>query len=293
MNTKQLKLFMLIADIKSFSKAAELEALTQPAVTQQISRLEREIGAPLFRRRHKRIELTKKGKLFHRFARNMLAMVDNLEKELKSIGEEEGVLKIGSSHIPTSGIIYQAIVDFKKSYPGTYFIYELSDTESISEMVENELLDIGFIGAVTNDDLVFHSFLGDHLALIAPEDYDIPSRISVSQLKDIPLILNQKESGVRKFLLKQLESSKLDLSELNIIGEIGLPEALISFVRMGMGCAFIPSIILEQTPGPDGLKVVEVTDFSVSRNYYMVTKKGAELSPLARNFRDTFLASLP
>ena len=66
MNTKQLRLFILIADIKSFSKAAELEALTQPAVTQQIMRLEREIGSVLFKRKNKRIELTKKGRLFYK-----------------------------------------------------------------------------------------------------------------------------------------------------------------------------------------------------------------------------------
>ena len=55
MNTKQLKLFLLIADLRSFSKAAELEALTQPAVTQQIMRLEKEIDSQLFKRKHKRI----------------------------------------------------------------------------------------------------------------------------------------------------------------------------------------------------------------------------------------------
>lgn len=292
MNTKQLKLFLLIADVKSFSKAAEMEALTQPAVTQQISRLEREIGSTLFKRRHKRIELTKKGKLFHRFARNMFAMIDNLEKEFKSIDTKEGVLKIGSSHIPASNIIYQAIVEFKQQHPDTYIVYELNDTENISDMVENELLDLGFIGAVTSDALEFQSFSGDELKLVANRDYHVPEEIDLSQLKEVPLILNQKESGVRKFLVRQLEESGIYLADLNIIAEIGLPEALVRFVRLGMGCAFVPSVILDREMSAGDLKVVDVKGFSAFRNYYIATKKGARLSLLTIKFRDLFLSSV-
>lgn len=289
MNTKQIRLFMLIADIKSFSKAAELEALTQPAVTQQISRLEREIGSVLFKRKNKRIELTKKGKLFYKFAKNMLSMVDNLEKELKIIDStDEGILKIGSSHIPTSHMLYEKIVDFKRRYPSAYIIYELNDTENISYMVENELLDVGFVGAVVDNTLDYRSFSGDELKLVSSRGLDIPSKINLSQLKEVPLIINQKESGVRKFLEKKLEEYNIFFSELNIISEIGLPETLLSIVRMGMGCAFIPSIIFDKAMNDGNLKVIEIKNFSAYRNYYMVTKKGAVLSPLAQNFLESF-----
>lgn len=289
MNTKQLRLFLLVADIKSFSKAAELEALTQPAVTQQISRLEREIDSVLFKRKHRRIELTKKGKLFYKFAKNMLTMVDSLEKELRIIdSKDEGILKIGSSHIPTSHMLYEKIAEFKKRYPNTYIIYELNDTENISYMVENEILDMGFIGAMADNGLNYKSFSGDELKLVSQKDFDIPSKINIAQLKEIPLIINQKESGVRKFLEKKFEDYGIYLSELKIVSEIGLPEALLSVVRMGMGCAFIPSIILERVMEEGDLKIIEIKNFSAYRNYYLVTKKGTILSNLAKTFLDTF-----
>lgn len=293
MNTKQLKLFLLIADLKSFSKTAELEALTQPAVTQQINRLEREIGSVLFRRKHKRIELTKKGKLFYKFARNTLTMMDNLEREMKFIdSKDEGILKIGSSHIPTSHILYEKIVDFKNQYPNAYIIYEINDTENISYMVENELLDIGFVGAITNYELNYTSFSGDELKLIARKDFDIQSMITLSELKETPLIINQKESGVRKFLEKKLEEHHISFSDMNIISEIGLPEALIKMVKMGMGCAFIPSIIYEREMGGDELKAIEIKNFSAYRDYYIITKKGARLSNLTKAFRDSFISAV-
>jgi DNA-binding transcriptional LysR family regulator len=293
MNTKQLKLFLLIADLKSFSKTAELEALTQPAVTQQINRLEREIGSVLFRRRHKRIELTKKGKLFYKFAKNMLTMMDTLQKELKVIDSaDEGILKIGSSHIPTSHFLYQKIAEFKQQFPNAYIIYQLSDTENITYMVENELLDIGFVGAIMNNELNYRSFSGDELCLAAHKDIKVASSISLAQLKSVPLIINQKESGVRKFLEKKLDENNINFSEMNIISEIGLPEALIEIVRMGMGCAFVPSIILEREMKKGDLKVITIKNFSAFRHYYLVTKKGMRLPKLAETFLDSFVSAV-
>jgi DNA-binding transcriptional LysR family regulator len=289
MNTKQLRLFILIADIKSFSKAAELEALTQPAVTQQIMRLERETGSVLFRRKNKRIELTKKGRLFYKFAKNMLSMVDSLEKELRIIDStDEGILKIGSSHIPTSHILYKKMVEFKKKYPSAYIIYELNDTENIAFMVENEMLDIGFVGAITDNNLNYRSFSGDELKLVAAKDFDIDDKVSLAQLKEIPLIINQKESGVRRFLENKLEEYGMSLSDLNIISEIGLPEALLSIIRMGMGCGFVPSIILDRYIQDGDLKVIEIKNFSAYRDYYMITKKGVVLSNFANIFLESF-----
>ncbi len=292
MNTKQLKLFMLIADLKSFSKTAELEALTQPAVTQQIIRLEKEMGSALFRRRHKKIELTKKGKLFYKFAKNMLTMVDNLEKEMRISDQgDESYLRIGSSHIPTSEFLYQKIAEFKKTHPHVYIIYELSDTASISYMVENEIIDLGFVGAITNNNLQYRSFSGDELRLVAHKDFDVPTEISISQLKEIPLIINQKESGVRKFLEKKLEEYNILFSELNIISEIGLPDALASVVLHGAGCAFIPSIILERNMHMEKLKIIEVKNFSAYRRYYSIIKKGAILSKIAEEFLNSFITA--
>jgi DNA-binding transcriptional LysR family regulator len=292
MNTKQLKLFMLIADIKSFSKTAELEALTQPAVTQQIIRLEKEMGSALFRRRHKKIELTKKGKLFYKFAKNMLAMVDNLEKEMRIIDQgDESYLRIGSSHIPTSEFLYKKIADFKKVNPHVYIIYELGDTESISYMVENEVLDLGFVGAITNNNLQYRSFSGDELKLVAHKDFKVPSEISLSELKNIPLIINQKQSGVRKFLEKKLEEYNILFSDLNIISEIGLPDALTSVVLHGAGCAFIPSIVLERFGNKEELKIITVKNFKAYRSYYSITKKGALLSKIAEEFLNSFITA--
>jgi DNA-binding transcriptional LysR family regulator len=292
MNTKQLKLFLLIADMKSFSKTAEFEALTQPAVTQQIIRLEKEMGSSLFKRKHKRIELTKKGRLFYRFAKNMLGMVEDLEREMKIMDmRDESYIRIGSSHIPTSDLLYKKIADFKKQYPNAYIIYELNDTENICYMVEHGIIDLGFVGAITNGELHYKSFSGDELKLVAHKDLDVPSEITLEGLKEIPLILNQKESGVRKFLEKKLEEYGISFSDLNIISEIGLPEALINIVQSGVGCAFIPSIMLEKEMKEGDLKVVNIKNFSAYRSYYAVTKRGAVLSKLARTFLDSFITS--
>jgi DNA-binding transcriptional LysR family regulator len=293
MNTKQIRLFLLIADLKSFSKAAELEALTQPAVTQQINRLEREVDSQLLRRKHKRIELTKEGELFYRFAKNMLKMMDNLTRDLKLVdSDDETILRIGSSHIPTSRTLYEKIAEFKKQHPNIYIIYELNDTENIASMVEKEMLDVGFVGAVMNNDLEYRSFKGDELKLVAHKDFKVPNSITLPKLKTIPLIINQKESGVRKFLESKLGESGILFQNMNIISEIGLPEALIEFTRMGMGCSFIPSIILDREIQKGDLKVIDIKNFSAFRNYYLITKKGVKLPDLTETFLESFVSAV-
>jgi len=289
MNTKQLKLFLLIADLKSFSKAADLEALTQPAVTQQIIRLEKEIGSTLFRRKHKRIELTRKGKLFYKFAKNSLSMMENLQKELKLMdSDSENILKIGSSHIPVANILHQKLAEFKKRFPSVYIIYEFNDTETITYMVDNGLIDIGFVGARINENLNYTKFMGDELVLVTQKDFDIPSEITLQQLKKIPLILNQKEAGVRKFLEENLKKYNININDLNIVSEIGLPEAALNVVRFGMGCTFVPSIFLENDKDKDELKIISIKNYSASRNYYMITKKSVILPYIAKEFLKLF-----
>lgn len=290
MNTKQLKLFLLIADLKSFSKAAELEALTQPAVTQQIMRLEKEIDSVLFKRKHKRIELTRKGKLFYRFAKNSIIMMENLQKEIKLMDlKSEGILKIGSSHIPVADILYKKIAEFKKLNPGSYIIYEFSDTANITYMLENELIDVGFVGARINDALNYTKFLGDELILITHLDYDIEPEITISELKKVPLIINQKEAGVRKFLEEKLRQYNISFSDLNIISEIGLPEASLNVIRAGLGCAFIPSVMLDGRKEKDDIKIINIKNFDASRSYYVATKKGVVIPEIAKQFLDLFM----
>jgi DNA-binding transcriptional LysR family regulator len=291
MNTKQLKLFLLVADLKSFSKTAELEALTQPAVTQQISRLEREVGTLLFRRKRKRIELTAKGKLFQKFAQNVLKMVDNIEKEFKTMDtEESSILRIGSSHIPVANILHRKIAEFKIKYPNSYIIYELNDTENIIDMVENGVIDIGFVGARQNDGLEYRSFLGDELLLVVQKDINTPASVSLAGLKKIPIILNQKEAGVRKFLENRLKNYNISFSDLNIVSEIGLPEAALNVVRAGIGGAFIPSTMLNNIDDRENFKVVKIRNFDASRDYYAVSKKHDSLSGIAVNFLEFFIS---
>ena len=157
----------------------------------------------------------------------MLTMMDNLTRDLKLVdSNDESILRIGSSHIPTSHTLYKMIVEFKQQHPNIYIIYELNDTENISSMVENEMLDVGFVGAVMNNDLDYKSFSGDELKLVAHRDFKVASSITLPKLKTIPMIINQKESGVRKFLEMKLEEKGILFEDMIIISEIGLTEAV-------------------------------------------------------------------
>lgn len=125
-------------------------------------------------------------------------------------------------------------------------------------MLENELIDVGFVGAKINDELNYTKFLGDELKLITYRDFDIQPEITISELKKVPLIINQKEAGVRKYLEEKLMQYNISFSDLNIISEIGLPEASLNVIRAGVGCAFIPSVMLDDIKQKEDIKIINI-----------------------------------
>jgi len=189
-----------------------------------------------------------------------------------------------------SNILHQKIAEFKIKYPNSYIIYELNDTENIIDMVENGIIDIGFVGAKLEDRLEYRSFLGDELLLVVQKDFDVPATLTLAGLKKIPLVLNQKEAGVRKFLENRLKNYNISFSDLNIISEIGLPEASLNVVRAGIGGAFIPSIMFQNIDNREDLKVIKIKNFDASRNYYAVSKNEGALTDVAKNFLDFFIS---
>ena len=86
---------------------------------------------------------------------------------------------------------------------------------------------------------------------------------------------------------EKLKKHNVDLSDLNIISEIGLPEASLNVVRAGMGCAFVPSVMLDGEK--DELKIIKIKNFNASRNYYLAVKNGVVIPEIAKNFIDLFM----
>src|SRR3954468_9549046 len=120
MDTRQLRAFCAVVELKSFSQAAERLGVTQPAVTLQVRSLEKRLDRRLLDRSARRVEPTEAGLALYRGAQRMLALEGQLLEELDESdgGELGGTLQVGASTGPGSTVVPVLLCEFQRGNPG-------------------------------------------------------------------------------------------------------------------------------------------------------------------------------
>lgn len=138
---KQLEYFLAVAENLSFTKAAEIIHVAQPAISQQIKQLERELGISLFHRDNKRVTLTEAGKLLRSHAENILQKVDNSIKTIEELrGLERGTVSIGMSSTMAGVLMADLVKEFQQKFPHIKLkISETITSNSVHRLKEGEL----------------------------------------------------------------------------------------------------------------------------------------------------------
>ena len=122
----------------------------------------------------------------------------------------------------------------------------------------------------------------DRLVLIAPPDFE-KDRISPEELLKLPYVQREHGSGTRKTIERFLRKNLKTVS-LNVVAVLSSNEAVKEAVKAGLGVSFVSSISVEEDAKTGKLKVVDVDDFNIEREFYMIKRKGRTLSPLALAF---------
>ena len=294
MEFKELESFVTIAKVKSFSKAASQLFLTQPALSNHISKLEKEIGITLFERNNKRTELTPAGQQFYVSAIEILNQREhallNLEKYQ---GKIEGLLQVATSSVPGQYVLPDILVGFHKVYPDVnYNLHYLSSKEVTDALVAGDV-DFGFVGASPdNRNLIYEKVQDDELVVIAPNmpPYSEMESITFSQLLDEPLLLRKVGSGTRQaFDLAYKQYANLGKSA-NILAHIDNNEMVMLCVRAGLGLSIVSSVSIVDKVKAGVLRVLPLKDYTFEHAFYFVYPKKRTLSPMVARFKDFVLS---
>ena len=148
MEIRHLRYFIAVAELRNFTKAAEASFVAQSALSQQISRLEHELGAPLFVRGKRGAELTPAGELLLPHARRLVADEAWARAEMRSyLGLEKGRLTIGMIQTSASGVdVVGAVAEFSQRYPGIELHIVDQTTAEMIEGVRRGPLDLAVVG---------------------------------------------------------------------------------------------------------------------------------------------------
>lgn len=239
MADRRLKVFSTVARLLSFTKAAEALHMTQPAVTFQIRQLEEQFNTRLFDRTHNRINLTEAGERVYHYATRIFDLYDEMENSVRELtGEISGVLTIGASTTIAEYMLPALLGEFKRAYPEVGLRLRVANTDGIVSMVENNLIDLGVVeGPVNNKNLAVELCRIDHLVLTVPPGHPLAGARSIPprEILDHPYISREEGSGTRGVIADYLRANGIDEQELNVIMELGSPEAIKGAVEGGIG----------------------------------------------------------
>lgn len=281
MELRHIETFLKIAELRSFTKAADELCITQPTASKQIVDLERFFDVRLIDRTKRTVTLTKAGEIFIKYARDIMSLKRDTIEAIDSFkGLKKGKMTIGASTIPGIYILPGVLSDFKDRYSGIRFELTISDTKNIVDLMEAGALDIGIVGSKNETGkLEYKKFIDDTIIVIAPPDY--PGTITFAQLKDHFLISRERGSATRNtFELAVGRLKNFRKNELNIIAELSDNEAIKEAVKSGMGMAYISKMAVKAELASGTLREVTIQGLpDIKRSFYIITRKGKTILP--------------
>ncbi|TXF11277.1 LysR family transcriptional regulator [Pelomicrobium methylotrophicum] len=239
MADRRLQVFYTVAKQLSFTKAAELLFMTQPAVTFQVKQLEEHFNTRLFERSHGKISLTPAGQLVFEYAERILNLSSELETRMhEMVGGIAGPLSIGASTTIAEFMIPRILGEFKSAYPQVQLRLVVGNSEMIENQVADHMLDLGLIESPPHLPSLKNEILcEDELVMICAPDHPLAQASSVvpKQLAQLPYVSREPGSGTREFADQFFAKQGVSPDEMNIVMELGSPEAVKGVVETGLG----------------------------------------------------------
>ncbi|MDY0235638.1 MAG: selenium metabolism-associated LysR family transcriptional regulator [Gudongella sp.] len=289
MEFKQVECFVAVARKNSFSKAADVLFLSQPAITSNIQKLERELGIILFDRKNKNTTLTKGGEEFFPYAVEILNVRAKAEIALNQHKNSiEGILEICASTIPEQYLLPHIIKAFKEDYPQVLFSIRHKDSKEVAEEILSGKTNFGFIGAkYPFEGIKYIDFFDDSLVLItSPEKIFDSDSISIKSLIGEEIVLREEGSGTRLLIEKALKEKKLDMNIFRSRTINYSLEAIKKMVALNVGISFASDISVKCEVASGRLKQYKIEDLNLKRHFSLVYCNNRYLSPVEEKFKD-------
>jgi DNA-binding transcriptional LysR family regulator len=241
MADRRLQVFHAVARQLSFTKAAEVLFMTQPAVTFQIKQLEEHFNTRLFDRGHGRISLTPAGELVLQYAEKILGLSGEMDVRLAEMtGEVGGSLLVGASTTIAEFLLPRILGEFKSKFPNVRPRLIVANSESIETRVAEHTIDIGFIESPSHQpNLQTEICCEDELQVICSPKFPLArmKEVAPQNLAEHPFVSREPGSGTREFTEVYLRKHGVDIDHLQPVMELGSPVALLDVVETGIGYA--------------------------------------------------------
>ncbi|MFO0762260.1 MAG: LysR family transcriptional regulator [Byssovorax sp.] len=278
-----LRSLLAVADHHTVTAASRALGLTQPALSRRLQQVEEEMGAPLFERSKKGVELTEAGRLVVSEARHLVERYGRLREMVRAHQSlEAGLVRLGGGATAVSFLLPSTIAEFSRQYPGVRFEVREEGSRAVEEDVRSERLELGIVTLPTRSrDFDVRPLRRDKIVLVAGPDHPLVKRrrVELRDLDGLDLVGFESESAIRRLIDDALREASVEMKVQMELRSIAAILEMVSHTRM---LAFVSQL---GVLGRDtGVKVIDVQGLSVHRRLAVISKLGRPLSPAAKAF---------
>lgn len=291
MQLQQLLYFVAVAETHHFTRAAERVHVAQPSLSQQIRALETELGAELFSRARGNISLTEAGETLLPLARRILADADTARHEVQELVQlRRGRVRLGATPSLCTGLLPDVLRVYHDRHPGIRLLIEEGGSHDLVRQLARGALDLALIvlplppgsPALTTVEL-----LREDLVVVSSASARAPRRpVRIADLRDQPLVMFRHGYDLRELTVAACRAAGF---EPGFTVEGGEMDAVLGFVRAGLGMAVVPSMVAGRA-GP-GLRVTPLARPGLRRTIALAHRSDVAPPRAARELQRVLLAS--
>lgn len=285
-------MFHKIAKEKSISKVAQNNHISQPALSQQMQRLEEELNVKLLERSNRGIELTRAGEILQKYAVQFMNLYSDLKEELDNLNIGNDTFHITATPVACNYALPCSLYKVNRQFPGYTFHLANAPSSDVIRQVLDDRTDLGFIvGAVDYPELVCKEAYQDKIYLVARSDFTIDSKITLELLQQYPLILLNEAFSSYRLLCNYLKHQGYPINSFHVMYRLDSTESVKSAVQAGHGVAFLPYIAVKKELYQKQLKIIEIEKFDLDYGVYSVYKNTSADSRI-NEIIDYFLSNI-
>ena len=275
---QQLRILKAVATEKNFTKAAEVLYLSQPSLSKQIKRLEKNLDILLINRENNKISLTENGKVFLQYSERILALCEESCRALIDLKNgDRGNLTVGASQTIGTYLMPRLLALFAQNYPQIDLKVQVNSTRLIANNVLNREIDIAVVGGDIPDELkrnlTMKDFVEDELSLIISKSHPFAKKqkIKKENLYYLNFITLNSNSTIRKFIDNILIQNGIEIKQLKVVMQFNSIEGIKTAVSLGLGAAFVSSSAIEKEVELKTIEILKIENIRITRRLSIIS----------------------
>ncbi|MFA8438536.1 LysR substrate-binding domain-containing protein [Pueribacillus sp. YX66] len=269
---QQLQVFVTVVERENFSRAAEELHMTQPAVSQYIQSLERQMGTRLLERTNKYVRLNKAGAIVYHHAKEILNVYKKMHYLVDDLtAKATGLLPIGASYTFGEYMLPHIIAVMHDKYPLIRPTIMIGNTKEIVELVKNHQVEVGIVeGQLQDESLLIEPFATDEMVIFTSAQHDLTKTVPSRKLmSEETWIIRESGSGTRTAVDNMFR--KLNITPKNVL-EFGSTQLIKESVEAGVGISMLSKWAIRKELQIGTLTVLPIQGLPFLRKFSIVTK---------------------